>query len=196
MTKQIETIVLGVDPGTQITGYAVAAINGNSLELITLKALHLEETNDSDYEKFSRLFDELNGVIQQYKPQSFAIESPFYGRNLQTLLKLGRAQGIAMAAALQHRIPIFEYAPRKVKQSVTGNGNASKEQVAFVLQKLFGSQFPAEKQLPDATDALAVALCHIFQNPNSQEANQYKTSKKRKLSTWGNFLKDNPTRIA
>ena len=196
MTKQTDTVVLGVDPGTQITGYAVAAMNNSTLELLTVGVLHLEKTSYSDYEKFSLLFDRLSGIIQVFQPKTFAVESPFYGRNLQTLLKLGRVQGIAMAAALQHHLPIFEYAPRKIKQSVTGNGNASKEQVAFVLQKLLGNQFPTEKLLLDATDALAVAICHIFQNPKNQDVIHQKIPKKGKKHTWENFLKDNPTRIA
>ena len=195
-TKETNTIVLGVDPGTQITGYAVAAMKANSLELITIGVLHLEKTEQSDYEKFGTLFEQLNNIIQQFQPHYFAIESPFYGKNIQTLLKLGRVQGIAMAAALQHKLPIFEYAPRKIKQSVTGNGNTTKEQVAFVLQKLFGNQFPTEKLLLDATDALAVAVCHLFQYQTEKTLNPKTSSRKPKAnSNWENFVKENPSRI-
>lgn len=195
-TKETNTIVLGVDPGTQITGYAVAAMKANSLELITIGVLHLEKTEQSDYEKFGTLFEQLNNIIQQFQPHYFAIESPFYGKNIQTLLKLGRVQGIAMATALQHKLPIFEYAPRKIKQSVTGNGNTTKEQVAFVLQKLFGNQFPTEKLLLDATDALAVAVCHLFQYQTEKTLNPKTSSRKPKAnSNWENFVKENPSRI-
>lgn len=195
-TKETNTIVLGVDPGTQITGYAVAAMKTNSLELVTIGVLHLKKTEQSDYEKFGTLFEQLNNIIQQFQPHYFAIESPFYGKNIQTLLKLGRVQGIAMATALQHKLPIFEYAPRKIKQSVTGNGNTTKEQVAFVLQKLFGNQFPTEKLLLDATDALAVAVCHLFQYRTEKILNPKSSSRKPKTnSNWENFVKENPSRI-
>jgi crossover junction endodeoxyribonuclease RuvC len=177
-----ERIILGLDPGTTIMGYGVICIKGSRLELIQYGVIHL-----SKYEghalKLKKIFERVLSLLDEYHPDEVALEAPFYGKNVQSMLKLGRAQGVAMAAALYRDIPIIEYAPKKVKQSVTGNGNASKEQVAKMLMTLF-----TIKEIPkllDATDALAVAVCHHFQ----------KGELKSKTSTWTSFLKDNPERL-
>lgn len=133
--------------------------------------------------KLKKIFDKVLELIDAYHPDEIALEAPFFGKNVQSMLKLGRAQGVAMSAALSREIPIVEYAPKKVKQSVTGNGNASKEQVAKMLMQVFSiKEIP---KLLDATDALAVALCHHFQ----------KGPTKTKLKSWGGFIKDNPGRV-
>lgn len=155
-----ERIIIGIDPGTTVMGYGVLKINGNKPELITLGILQLNKF-DNHYMKLRRIFERVLGLIDQYHPDEMAIESPFFGKNVQSMLKLGRAQGVAMSAALYRDIPITEYAPLKIKMSITGNGNASKEQVADMLKRML--HIPEENMLPqlDATDGLAAALCHF-----------------------------------
>ena len=151
-----ERIIIGIDPGTTVMGYGVLKINGNKPELITLGILQLNKF-DNHYMKLRRIFERVLGLIDQYHPDEMAIESPFFGKNVQSMLKLGRAQGVAMSAALYRDIPITEYAPLKIKMSITGNGNASKEQVADMLKRML--HIPEENMLPqlDATDGLAAA---------------------------------------
>src|SRR5690606_146119 len=158
--KAKERIILGIDPGTTILGYGVLKETGNKLALISLGVIQLNHLDDHGL-KLQRIFQKTSALIEQYKPDCMALEAPFYGKNIQVMLKLGRAQGVAMAAALNNDIPIFEYAPRKIKQSVTGNGNAAKEQVAAMLKTLL--KFEESPQFLDATDGLAVAVCHAFQ---------------------------------
>jgi len=174
--------ILGVDPGTNITGYAVVQINGTKCHLITAGIFDLRK-HDSHQEKLKEIYLQLQEVIETYLPREMAIEAPFYGKNVQSMLKLGRAQGVAMAAALAKQIPIREYAPKKVKQAVTGNGNASKEQVAGMLMNLLNIK--EEPKLLDATDALAVCLCHYFQGGQEQKGS----------TSWKAFLAQNPGRI-
>jgi crossover junction endodeoxyribonuclease RuvC len=177
-----EKIILGLDPGTVIMGYGVVCIKGPALQLIQYGVIHLDKYGSHEL-KLKKIFDRVLSLVDEYKPDEVALEAPFYGKNVQSMLKLGRAQGVAMAAALFRDVPIIEYAPKKVKQSVTGNGNASKEQVARMLMTLLKI-----KELPkllDATDALAVALCHHFQKG---------ATKSGKMS-WDAFLKDNPQRV-
>jgi crossover junction endodeoxyribonuclease RuvC len=177
-----EKVILGLDPGTQIMGYGIVCIKGSKLELMQYGVIHLSKYAGHEL-RLKKIFDRVINLIDEYKPDQVALEAPFFGKNVQSMLKLGRAQGVAMAAALSREIPIIEYAPKKVKQSVTGNGNASKEQVAKMLMTLLHI-----KELPkllDATDALAVALCHHFQNGES----------KRSGKSWESFLKDNPNRM-
>ena len=153
-------IILGIDPGTTIMGYGIVTITNKEPALLTLGFIELHKIKDH-YEKLQRIFDRTLMLIDEFKPDELAIESPFYGNNIQSMLKLGRAQGVAISAALHRNLPIFEYAPRKIKQSITGQGNASKEQVARFLQKLLTIE-----KLPnnlDATDGLAVAMCHFYQ---------------------------------
>ncbi len=174
---------MGIDPGTTVMGYGIIKVSGKNLHLLAVGAIELSKYKDH-YLKLRRIFERTQGLIQEYHPDELAIEAPFFGKNVQSMLKLGRAQGVSMAAALALDVPITEYLPKKVKQSVTGNGNASKEQLAGML----GSIFKMEK-LPkslDATDGLAVALCHYYQGGKSKQASKY--------SGWDAFLKQNPDR--
>ncbi len=176
-----EKVILGIDPGTSVMGYGLIIIKGNEIKLLQFGVIHLSKYSNHEI-KLKKIFSRILSLIDDYHPDEIALEAPFYGKNVQSMLKLGRAQGVAMAAALSREIPIAEYAPKKVKQSVTGNGNASKEQVAEMLKTLMNI-----KELPkllDATDALAVALCHHFQGGNTQKS--YKS--------WNAFLSENPKR--
>lgn len=167
-------------------GYGLVKEVKKKVELITLGIVKLDHLNDHPL-KLQRIFEKTLALIEQYHPDCLAIEAPFYGKNIQVMLKLGRAQGVAMAAGLSRNVPIFEYAPRKIKQSITGNGNATKEQVAAMLQTLMG--FKETPQFLDATDGLAVAVCHSFQRtgPGSNSKN---------YSGWGAFVKDNEKRVS
>jgi crossover junction endodeoxyribonuclease RuvC len=160
-------IILGIDPGTQVTGYGVIATDGNKAELVVAGAIFMEKYDDH-YDRLACIYDRVLELIHSYKPAVLAIEAPFYSKNVQSMLKLGRAQGMAMAAALTHKLPIIEYSPKAIKQSITGNGNASKEQVAAMLGHILQTK-ELPKQL-DATDGLAAAVCHHF---------------KTQLSSWG-----------
>ena len=175
-------IILGIDPGTLLMGYGIIEINGSQVKMKEMEVLKLSNKKDN-HERLQLIHQKVEELIKKFKPHEFAIEAPFFGKNVQSMLKLGRAQGVAMAAALYREVPITEYAPKKVKQSVTGNGNASKEQVAKMLMQIFNiKEMP---KLLDASDALAVAVCHHYQNG----------ALKAKSSSWESFLKDNPTRI-
>jgi crossover junction endodeoxyribonuclease RuvC len=179
-----ERVIIGIDPGTTIMGYGVIEIKDNKPYLISIGIIDLQKLDDH-FVKLKMIFDRTLSLIEQYHPDELAIEAQFFGKNIQSMLKLGRAQGIAIAAALSRSIPIFEYAPRKIKMSITGQGNASKEQVAFMLQKLLGL-----KEIPenlDATDGLATALCHFFQNKNENINSGAKS--------WKEFINKNPSRL-
>jgi crossover junction endodeoxyribonuclease RuvC len=180
-----EKIILGVDPGTTVMGYGVILCRGNKMELIDLGVVRMEKLENQAL-KLKKIFEETTALAAKHMPDEFSIEAPFFGKNVQSMLKLGRAQGVSIAAALYRDIPIFEYSPKKIKMSITGNGNASKEQVAKMLQQLL-----AIKELPkllDATDGLAAAVCHHFQ---STGANTGST----KYSGWDSFLSKNPDRV-
>ncbi len=180
-----ERIILGIDPGTAVLGYGLIKETGKQLTLLNLGVVKLDHLKDHGL-KLQRIFQKTSALIEQYQPDCMALEAPFYGKNIQVMLKLGRAQGVAMAAALNRDIPIIEYAPRKIKQSVTGNGNASKEQVAAMLKTLL--KFEENPQFLDATDGLAVAVCHAFQNrTGSGGGGNY--------SGWNAFIKGNPDRL-
>lgn len=180
-----ERIILGIDPGTAILGYGIVKAVGKQLSLVNLGIIKLDHLDDHAL-KLQRIFEKISLLIEQYRPDCMALEAPFYGKNVQVMLKLGRAQGVAMAAALNKNIPIFEYAPRKIKQSVTGNGNAAKEQVAAMLKTLL--KFDETPQFLDATDGLAAAVCHAFQN-------QRAAGSKGNYSGWAAFVKDNADRL-
>ena len=178
-----ERIILGIDPGTTIMGFGLIKVVGKNMHFLQLNELQLSKY-DNHYQKLKIIFERTIELIDTHNPDEIAIEAPFFGKNVQSMLKLGRAQGVAIAAALYKNIPIFEYSPKKIKQSVTGNGNASKEQVAAMLQNLL-----IIKELPrhlDATDGLAAAVCHFFQNNSKSEKKTY--------SGWDAFLKENPNR--
>lgn len=180
----ISKTILGIDPGTNFLGYGVIRVNGKKTELLSLGTVDLSKLGSHE-EKLAKIFDRITYLIKQYEPQECALEAPFFGKNVQSMLKLGRAQGVAMAAAMSLKVQVFEYAPKKVKQSITGNGNASKEQVAGMLQQIL--KFKEQPKYLDATDGLAVAVCHHFQGNTKIPGKSYKG--------WGDFLKANPHRL-
>lgn len=179
-----EKIILGIDPGTTIMGFGLIRVERKQMTFLQLNELQLTGYKDH-YVKLKKIFERTIELIDTHHPDEIAIEAPFFGKNVQSMLKLGRAQGVAMAAGLSRQIPITEYEPKKVKMAITGNGNASKEQVAKTLQQLLGL-----KELPknlDSTDGLAVAVCHFF--------NEGKIEKTGSYSGWGAFVKQNENRV-
>jgi crossover junction endodeoxyribonuclease RuvC len=181
-----DKIILGIDPGTIVMGYGLITVKGNEVSLLELGVLKPGNVKDG-YKKLQLIFNTVSGLITKYQPTDFAIEAPFFGKNVQSMLKLGRAQGVAIAAAMRHGLEVTEYSPKKVKQSITGNGNADKEQVMKMLQTLLS--FKENPKQYDATDALAVAMCHHFQS-SSLLGNVGKG-----LKGWDEFIKKNPGRI-
>ena len=179
-----DKIILGIDPGTTVMGYGIIHVKGKKMVMLNFGIIQLNKlANHPD--KLKRIHDRLDGIIKEYKPDHMAIEAPFFGKNVQSMLKLGRAQGVAIAVALGHNVPFEEYTPRRIKQAITGSGAASKEQVAIMLQKLLG--FKDMPQHLDATDGLAVAVCHHFSKGVGEH-------NKAKSSDWGAFVKNNPGR--
>ena len=175
--------ILGIDPGTNILGFAVIEVDGDKVDVLEIGVLHLKDKGEH-VDKLKEIFLEIQEIIERYLPKDLAIEAPFFGKNVQSMLKLGRAQGVAMAAGMTMGLSITEYSPKKVKQSVTGNGNASKEQVADMMCRLLSLK---PGKLPfDATDALSVALCHHYQNGRPVSS---------KKGGWKSFLKENPDRV-
>lgn len=183
--KSTDKIILGIDPGTNVMGYGLIHIKGNKMELIVMGVLRLEKVGDHAL-KLQKIFDCVVSLIAQYKPDEMAIEAPFFGKNVQSMLKLGRAQGVAIAGALSRNLPICEYSPKKIKQSITGSGNASKEQVAAMLKSLL--QFKETPEFLDATDGLAAAVCHHFQRTPA--------GGKKSYTGWKAFLTENPDKKA
>ncbi len=183
-----EKIILGVDPGTVIAGYGVIAVQGEQMRLLQYGVAQLSKYGAHE-NRLKKLHEVISRVIEDYMPDEMAIEDPFFGKNVQVMLKLGRAQGVVMAAALSRGIPIVEYAPRKVKQSVTGNGNAPKEQVSQMVAHLLHAELKPE--FFDATDALAIAICHRFH----ATALPAVSTKKTKKGAWGAFVSENPERV-
>ncbi len=178
-----ERIIFGIDPGTNIMGYGLIRQKGNKIQMIAMGIIKLSKYNNHAL-KLKKIFERTLSLIEEYHPDELAIEAPFFGKNVQSMLKLGRAQGVAMAAGLFKEIPIFEYSPRKIKQSITGNGSASKEQVAGMLKTILNfNEFPKEL---DATDGLAAAVCHFFQGNRAVAGKTY--------GSWENFIKENPHR--
>jgi crossover junction endodeoxyribonuclease RuvC len=179
-----ERIILGIDPGTTVMGYGVISVTGNKISLLVLGVLKLNKYDDHAL-RLKLIFERMIGLIEQYHPDELSIEAPFYGKNVQSMLKLGRAQGVAIAAALSRSIPVFEYSPRKIKQSITGKGAASKEQVAAMLVRLLN--ITGTPETFDATDGLAAAVCHFFQNGTPETG--------KKFTGWKSFLSANPDRV-
>tara|TARA_B100001287_G_C22672178_1_gene525822 strand:+ start:1966 stop:2520 length:555 start_codon:yes stop_codon:yes gene_type:complete len=180
-----EKIILGIDPGTTVMGYGLIKVVNNEMEFLLLNELDLKKYKDH-YLKLKLIFNRTLELIENYHPDELALEAPFFGKNVQSMLKLGRAQGVAMAAGLIRETPIFEYSPKKIKMSITGNGNASKEQVAKMLQNIFNF-----KKIPknlDSTDGLAVAVCHYYNLNSLNNKSNYKD--------WSTFLKKNPDKIS
>ena len=160
---QKERIIMGIDPGTQVMGYGILRVLDNKPSMMAMGVMELGKYGDH-YLKLAKIYARVIGLIDEFLPDELAIEAPFFGKNVQSMLKLGRAQGVAMAAAISRDIPIHEYAPLKIKMAITGNGRAAKEQVAYMLQKIL--HIPDEQMLPqlDASDGLAAALCHFYQS--------------------------------
>ncbi|HPG11823.1 MAG TPA: crossover junction endodeoxyribonuclease RuvC [Chitinophagaceae bacterium] len=181
-----DKIILGIDPGTIVMGYGLIKITAGKTELLDLGVLKPGKVKDG-YKKLQLIFNTVSGLITKYQPNAFAIEAPFFGKNVQSMLKLGRAQGVAIAAAMRHGLEVTEYSPKKVKQAITGNGNADKEQVMKMLQTLL--LFKNKPATFDATDALAVALCHHFQT------NSIVLSKNSGIKNWNDFIQKNPGRV-
>jgi crossover junction endodeoxyribonuclease RuvC len=181
-------IILGIDPGTLVLGYGIIAVTGNKIQLLEMSIMKMNPAKDN-YQRLQLIHAKVTELIQKHSPDCFAIEAPFFGKNVQSMLKLGRAQGVAIAAAMSAGLDVFEYSPKKVKQSVTGNGNADKEQVWQMLQRLLSIKTASLKYL-DASDALAVAVCHHFQN------NPLVNTSSKKLKGWEDFISKFPGRIS
>lgn len=185
--KKYERIIMGIDPGTRVMGYGLLGITGRKPEVIVLGVIKLDRL-ESHYMRLHRIYERVLGLVAQYLPDEVALEAPFFGKNVQSMLKLGRAQGVAMAACLARDVPIAEYAPRLIKMAVTGNGQASKEQVANMLQHLLHMTKDQMPDFLDATDALAVALTHFYETS--------KPSLPKGPKSWADFIAKNPDKIA
>ncbi len=186
MKKVQEDIILGIDPGTTIMGYGLIKA-GKQPEVLQLGVLHLRKYA-SHYQKLHTIFDTTQRIIKEYKPVICAIEAPFFGKNVQSMLKLGRAQGTAIAAAVSLGVDVVEYSPKKIKAAVTGNGNASKEQVAGMLKRILKGNTWHEDIPLDATDGLAAAVCHYYQKQN-------RIGNQKAYSDWSDFIKNNPKKL-
>lgn len=182
--EPINKIILGIDPGTVVLGYGLVKITNGKPEMLTMGVVKLQKFANP-YQKLGLIYSRIESIIKEFKPDEVALEAPFFGKNVQSMLKLGRAQGIAMAPAINRGLPVFEYAPRKIKQSITGNGNASKEQVATLIGHIL--KMKEEPEFLDATDGLAAALCHFYQSGRPDASASYKS--------WGDYIKKNPDRI-
>lgn len=181
-----ERIILGIDPGSNIMGFGIIGVSGSKLRFIDFGVIKQSSKTEDHFEKLRYIFSETLKIIEKYKPDEFAIEAPFYGNNVQSMLKLGRAQGVAIAAALSTGLDVVEYSPRKVKQSVSGSGSSSKEQIAKYCAQILGLKELDAKYL-DATDGLSVAICHALQGKLPES--------KKGLTGWEAFLKQNPDRL-
>ena len=184
MKTKTDRVILGIDPGTTIMGFGVIRVIGKEMEFVQLNELQLQKYDDH-YVKLKLIFERTIELIDTHNPDEIAIEAPFFGKNVQSMLKLGRAQGVAMAAGLSREVAITEYSPKKIKMAITGNGNASKEQVAKMLQSLLGL-----KELPknlDSTDGLAAAVCHFYNSGRIEIGKSY--------TGWDAFVKQNEDRV-
>ncbi len=184
--KPKEKIILGVDPGTNVMGYGILRIVGNKAEMVAMGVIDMRKENDP-YLRLGRIFERVTGIIKEFLPDEMAIEAPFFGKNIQSMLKLGRAQGVAIAAAIERGVPIHEYAPMKIKMAITGQGRASKEQVADMLRRMLHLDKDSMPHFMDATDALAAAYCHFLQQQAPQSHTHYKG--------WSDFARRNSKRI-
>lgn len=185
-SSPVEKIIIGIDPGTNVMGYGILRVVGKTPSVVAMGVIKLSRF-ETHYLRLRRIFEGVQGIIGQYLPDEMAIEAPFFGKNVQSMLKLGRAQGVAMAAALTRDIPITEYEPRKIKMAITGNGAASKEQVQEMLRRIL--KIPKDQLLPelDATDALAAALCHFYETSKPVTAAGPRS--------WKEFIAKNPDRV-
>lgn len=193
LLQQDTQIILGIDPGTLVMGYGLIAVNKNKVSLVEMGVLQLSK-HDDHAERLELIYRKMETLITLHKPSAVAIEAPFFGKNVQSMLKLGRAQGVAIAAAMKFGLRAEEYAPRKIKQSITGRGNASKEQLWEMLQHTLG--FQEDVKFMDATDAVGVALCHHYQTRMPiPKTPVKKTTTKAKKTSWAAFLNENPDRV-
>lgn len=185
-TPTDDRVIMGIDPGTNLMGYAFIGVNGNRARLIAMGVIDLRKCNDA-YMKLGEIFNRVQGLIASFLPDELAIEAPFFGKNVQSMLKLGRAQGVAIAAAISRQVPIHEYAPLKIKMAITGNGSASKGQVADMLRRMLNISEDEMPRFMDATDALGAAFCHFLQRNTPVVGKTY--------SSWGDFVSKNPGRV-
>lgn len=193
MRTSVERIILGIDPGTTIMGYGVLRVEGTSATLLDAGAIRFNSADDHTL-KLRAIYQETTRIIAKHHPDELAIEAQFFGKNVQSMLKLGRAQGVAIAAALQRELAVVEYAPKRIKQSVTGNGNASKEQVAAMLLSIL--KVPELPASTDATDAIAVALCHHFAlSGKVVRSGPGRSSPAKASQGWASFVRNNPDRL-
>ncbi len=184
--RQYERVIIGIDPGTNVMGYGILGVRAKKPALVAMGVIKLSRFEDH-YMRLHRIYDRVLGLVEQYLPDEMAIEAPFFGKNVQSMLKLGRAQGVAIAAALARAVPITEYEPRKIKQAITGNGAASKEQVREMLRRMLNiSNADLDIEL-DATDALGAALCHFYESSKPVSTKSY--------SSWKDFIAKNPDRV-
>ena len=186
-SNQAEKIILGIDPGTNVMGYGVIRVIGNKAQLVVMGVIDMRKESDP-YLRLGKIFERVTGVIDEYLPDEMAIEAPFFGKNVQSMLKLGRAQGVAIAAAIHHDVPIHEYAPLKIKMAITGQGQASKEQVAAMLQRMLNIRPEEMPKFMDATDALGAAYCHFLQMGRPE-------TNARHYNSWKDFANKNQGRI-
>lgn len=187
MAADQHRIIMGIDPGTNRMGYGVLEVLGkNKLRALVIGDIDMVKMKDP-YEKLRYIFDRVLALVDEYRPDEVALESPFFGENVQSMLKLGRAQGVAIAAAISRQVPIHEYAPLKIKMAITGNGSASKEQVADMLRRMLNISGDEMPQFMDATDALGAAFCHYLQNG--------KPVSEKKYSSWADFVNKNPDKV-
>ncbi|MBO7610261.1 MAG: crossover junction endodeoxyribonuclease RuvC [Muribaculaceae bacterium] len=186
MNEKWDKIIIGIDPGTSVMGYGLLGVKNKKPSLIVMGVIKLSRMEDH-YMRLHRIYERVKGLIDEFLPDEMAIEAPFFGKNVQSMLKLGRAQGVAIAAALSHEVPITEYEPRKIKMAITGNGAASKEQVAAMIQRELNISDDQMPQLLDATDALAAALCHYYEG--------LKPIKSSGSKSWKAFVDAHPDRV-
>lgn len=182
-----EKIVLGIDPGTNVMGYGVISVVGQKARMVAMGVIDMRRENDP-YLRLGKIFERVTGIIDEYLPDEMAIEALFFGKNVQSMLKLGRAQGVAIAAAIHHSVPIHEYAPMKIKMAITGNGSASKEQVAGMLERLLNLDKQDMPKFMDATDALGAAYCHFMQMGRPERQAHY--------SSWKDFANKNRDKVS
>ena len=183
-----DRVILGIDPGTNVLGYGVLHLRGKRVEMEVMGVIDLRKCGDA-YLKLGRIYERVRGIIEEYLPDEVAIEAPFFGKNVQSMLKLGRAQGVAIAAAISRDIPIHEYAPLKIKQAITGNGSASKEQVAGMLKRTLCIRDEAMLPFMDATDALAAAYCHYLESSRPSLGVQ-------RSATWKDYVRHHASRVS
>lgn len=184
--EKAERVILGIDPGTNVMGYGVIGITNNKAHMISMGVIDMRKMADP-YLRLGKIFERVTGIIESFLPDELAIEAPFFGKNVQSMLKLGRAQGVAIAAAIRRDIPIHEYAPLKIKVAITGQGQASKQQVADMLRRLLNLHKEELPRFMDATDALAAAYCHFLQSGRPSSAASYKR--------WKDFVQKNPEKL-